>query len=360
MTDAIQTLEIGGDRFTMGRELGRAAGQFMHSQLATSGRWQTVQAQRASEQVRAMEQAARRTFPRAVREIEGLAAGADMPFDQVFAWHCHYELRVMDSPPPAAGIEGEPAQECTTLVWPAEDGVVMAHNEDGMALYYGQCLWVRAWPDEGLAYSGFHYPGLTCGNCFFANSAGIVHATNHIPDPPAAGGVPRQIVLRAVVDCASLDELAALLRRTRRASGCHHTAAQVGGGPALSIEAPAAAVSVQRLTAAYAHSNHLIHPALAGAGQPGSASSQARLDRARTLLARLPDQAGKEDLLAILADGQNQDLPIYMERVDGPEDTRTVAAATFEVSQAAVRWAVHGSPAGPALLQGEAEGSTAG
>ena len=382
MTATIRTLEIGGDRFTMGWLLGRAVGHFMHTHLAASGRWQEVQEQRASDRVRAMEQAARRAFPHCVQEIEGLAAGADLPFDQVFAWHCHYELRDrVNSPPPGSQggslphshktsppqaeepergpstsppqtgeTEGEVAHECTTLIYPTKDSTLIAHNEDGMALYHGHCLWVEARPDEGQAYAGFHYPGLLCGNCFYVNAAGLVHATNHIADPPLAGGVPRQIVLRAVVDCASLSELTDLLRRTRRASGCHHTAAQVGGGPALSIEAPAAGVSVQRLAAPYAHSNHLVHPSLAATGQPASASSQARLDRARALLAQVAEPVGVADLRAILADQENTDLPIYMERVSSLDDTRTVATATFEVSRAGVQWAVHGSPRGPALL----------
>ena len=360
---AIQTLEIGGDRFTMGWQLGREVGQFMHTRLAASNRWQTVQEQCAGDSVRAMEQAARRAFPHCVQEIEGLAAGADLPFDQVFAWHCHYELREPTSPPRAGEIEGgppgEPPHECTTLICPTKDGALIAHNEDGMALYYGHCLWVQARPDEGQAYAGFHYPGLLCGNCFYVNASGLVHATNHIADPPLAGGVPRQIVLRAVVDCTSLDEVTGLLRRTRRASGCHHTAAQVGAGPALSIEAPAAGVSVQRPTAPYAHSNHLVHPALAGTGQPASASSQARLDRARALLARLAEPVGVADLRAILADQENADLPIFMERVDSPENTRTVATATFAVSREGVQWAVHGSPRGPVLLRGRAGASPA-
>jgi hypothetical protein len=384
----IQTLEIGGDRFTMGRLLGRAVGQFMHTHLAASSRWQSVQEQRASDRVRAMEHAARRAFPHCVQEIEGLAAGADLPFDQVFAWHCHYELREptspplaggieegpstsppqargtkrdpSTSPPPAGGIEGGAPHECTTLIWSTEDGALIAHNEDGMALYHEHCLWVQARPDEGQAYAGFHYPGLLCGNCFYVNSAGVVHATNHIADPPVAGGVPRQIVLRAVVDCASLSALTGLLRRTRRASGCHHTAAQVGGGPALSIEAPAAGVSVLRLAASYAHSNHLVHPALAGTGQPASASSQARLERAQALLAQAGGPLGVADLGEILADQENAELPIYMERVDSLEDTRTVATATFEVSREGVQWAVHGSPRGPVLLRGRAGASRAG
>ena len=374
----IHMLEIGGDRFTMGRLLGRTVGQFMHTRLAASSRWQMVQEQCAGDSVRAMEQAARRAFPRCVQEIEGLAAGADLPFDQVFAWHCHYELREPTSPPQARGTGRDPAtsppraggteggplvgehpHECTTLICPTKDGALIAHNEDGMALYHGHCLWVQARPDEGQAYAGFHYPGLLCGNCFYVNSAGLVHATNHISDPPLDGGVPRQIVLRAVVDCASLDEVTGLLRRTRRASGCHHTAAQVGGGPAMSIEAPAAGVSVLRPAAPYAHSNHLVHPALAGTGQAASASSQARLDRARALLAQVAEPVGVEDLRAILADQENADLPIYMQRVSSPEDTRTVATATFEVSLAGVQWAVHGSPRGPVLLRGRAGASPA-
>ena len=345
----LKTLEVAGDSFTMGRQLGRAMGQFMHAQLSASAKWQKVQSLRTSSACRAMEQASLRHFPHLVREIEGLAAGAEMPFEVVFAWQCRYELQDLES---EAGAEG-----CTTLACPSSYGSLVAHNEDAMALYHGHCWWVHAHPDEGLAYRGFHYPGAICGNCFSVNQAGIVHSTNHIAAKPRSEGLPRQIVVRAAVNSPSLEELVALLQRPDRASGCHHTVAQVGRGMLLSIEAPTTGCSVRVVERPYAHSNHLIHKSMAGIPQHVGESSPARQRRADALLARLPQEPKIGQLLEILSDQSQGPLSLYRNDMHDPDQTACVATATFEVGKESVNWYIYVDPRQPPLFHGAQNGS---
>jgi hypothetical protein len=345
---AIKTLEVAGDSVTMGWQLGRAMGQFMHVQLSASAKWQKVQSLRTSSACRAMEQTSRRQFPHLVREIEGLAAGAEMPFEAIFAWQCRYELQDLES---EGGAEG-----CTTLACPSGYGSLVAHNEDAMALYHGHCWWVQAHPDEGLAYRGFHYPGAICGNCFFVNEAGVVHSTNHIAAKPRSEGLPRQIVVRAAVNSPSLEKLVALLQRTDRASGCHHTVTQVGCGTLLSIEAPATGCSVRVVDGPFAHSNHLIHAGMASIPQQIGESSLARQERADALLARLPQEPEKEQLLEILSDQSQGALSLYRDDMHDPGQTACVATAAFEVGKDSVNWEIYVDPRQPPLYCGAQRG----
>lgn len=354
----IKALEVAGDSFAVGRQLGRAMGDFMHAQLSACARWQRVQTQRASPACRAMEGASRHHFPHLVREIEGLAAGAEMPFEAVFAWQCRYELEDLGSDGDLSrlGTLSAGAEGCTTLAWSTGDGALVAHNEDAMALYHGHCWWVHAHPDEGLAYHGFHYPGAICGNCFFVNAAGLVHSTNHIAAWPRPEGLPRQIVVRAAVNTESLEELVALLQRGDRASGCHHTATQVGRGKVLSIEAPATGCSVRVVEGVYAHSNHLIHDSMAGIAHEMGESSLARQERADALLAHLPQKPQMQQLLEILSDQSQGPMSLYRNDVHDPDQTACVATATFDVGEDSVDWSVYVDPKQPPLFQGTLHG----
>jgi hypothetical protein len=240
---------------------------------------------------------------------------------------------------------------CTTLAVPTEEGVLVAHNEDGMAAYDGCCLWVRAQPDEGLAYRGFHYPGLICGNCFFVNAAGLVQSTNAIVVRRHPAGVPRHIIARALLDAATTDQVVALLRRGDRASGCHHMVAQAGAGPALSIEAPAAGCSVLSLELRYAHCNHLVHETFLDLEHRISPASVARFGRAQALLARLPEVIERQDLLRILGDKEGE-LPVYRRDPQDLEAVWTLATVAFQVGQNGVAWAVYGDHDKPPLYHG--------
>jgi hypothetical protein len=363
MDAPIRYLEIAGDHHALGRQLGRASAAFMHDRLVQRSGWKSVQARSDSEACWAMEEAARRHFPEYVREIEGLAAGAELPFEAVFAWHCRYELLALpDAAAPAPRGNGSASDTttrslenatgaCTSLAVPAGEGVLLAHNEDGLAVYEGHCLWVQAHPDEGRAYSGFHYPGLICGNCFFVNADGLVQSTNAIVVRRQPVGVPRQIIVRALVDATTTEQVIALLGRGDRASGCHHMVAQAGAGSALSIEAPATGCSVLPLDRPYAHSNHLIHEEFLDLEHRISPSSVARLERAEALLAHLSRTAERRDVVRILADVDGE-LPIYRRDPQDLEAVWTLATATFEVSQEGVIWAVYGDPRQPPLYQG--------
>jgi hypothetical protein len=363
MEPTIKYLEITGDHYALGQQLGRASAAFMHERLVHRPGWKKVQARRGTKSCRAMEAAARRHFPQYVLEIEGLAAGAELPFEAVFAWHCRYELLALPCrAAPQRRDDGgasyattrsleNTGDACTTLAVPTREGVLLAHNEDGMAAYDGHCLWVQAHPDEGLGYSGFHYPGLICGNCFFVNAAGLVQSTNAIVVRRRPAGVPRHIIVRALVDAATTQEVFTLLGGHDRASGCHHMVAQVGAGSALSIEAPAAGCSVLSLEQPYAHSNHLIHEAFLDLEQRISPSSVARLARAQALLANLPDRVACQDVVQILAD-EEEELPIYRRDPQDREGVRTLATVTFQVGRDGVAWAVYGNPLGPPLYRG--------
>lgn len=296
-----------------------------------------------SDQVAGLEAAARAAFPRYLREIEGIAAGAGLPFEAIFIWNCRGDL-------PGAGAEDDPG--CTSLLAVADDGQrLIAHNEDGAGALDGHCALIDARPAQGLAFTSFAYPGMLPGHSFGFNAAGLVQTINHLAPQERPVGVPRHIVCRAILDAADLDQALAILRRGDRAGGFHHNLGRVGEARLLSVEAPGGACAIREVTRHSAHANHLVFEALSGRPQSVSPSSRDRQRRAEALIGEAaPNAAG---LLSVLSDAGGEGLPICRKAQRPEDDGFTLATAVFEVGPRRLAWQVHAHPAEPPLHRGD-------
>ena len=305
------------------REVGRAMGAFgadaMRRLVLPSAYWARTVAQAGSDRVRAMEAAARGHLPDIVAEIEGLAEGLGLPFDQVFTWCCRGDLR-SDVP------EG-----CTTVMVPGEPRVI-AHNEDGGPEELNDCGLLLAEPAGAPAFAAFLYPGSVPGTAFGVNDAGLVVTVNNIRALTKPPGVPRMVLGRAMMGCRTLDQAVALIRAVPRAGGFHFAMAQAGDGRLLSVEFTGERVSVVKVAQPMAHANHLIHPGMADQPQRITQSSGDRQARAGALLGRDP--------LAVLQDDAGPGLPILRRDPDDPDEENTVVSLVATVGDT-VTVAIH-------------------
>jgi hypothetical protein len=299
-------IDIKGDAYAVGRALGVQAARCLREVVFGLDGFQALLGWRDTRHLHAMAAAARRAFPRYVRELEGIADGAGVDVERLFLWNCRGDLRLPED-------EAAVAEGCTTVLLPsdaaADRPAVIGHNEDGAAPLDGHCFLASVSPDDGLDYMSFCYPGMLPGHAFAVNAAGLVHTVNNIRPHDLVVGVPRHFVARAVLDCRTLDAALEVLRRDDRASGFHHGLAQVGDRRVLSVEAPASGCHVRSV------------------GRPG-------------------------DPCAILFDRSDRDLPIYRRDDNGEDDGRTLATAVFRVDAERVDWMVHGDPDGSPLHQG--------
>lgn len=340
----IARFRIEGDAFALGQALGAAMAPAIRevvleldSVKRLLGLWS------GSEHIARLEAAARAVFPRYVREIEGIAAGAGLLFEPIFIWNCRGDL-------PEPGGEDNPG--CTSLLAVAEDRTrLVAHNEDGAGALDGHCAWVEARPEQGLAFTSFAYPGMLPGHTFGCNAAGLVQTINHLAPQENRVGLPRHIVCRAVLDASSLDEALAILRRQDRAGGFHHNLGRVGETRLLSVEAPGGACAVREVTRHSAHANHLVFEELSGRPQSVSPSSKDRQRRAEALIEEArPDTAS---LLGVLADAGGAGLPICRKGQRPEDDGFTLATAVFKIGPRRLAWQVHAHPAEPPLYRGD-------
>jgi Acyl-coenzyme A:6-aminopenicillanic acid acyl-transferase len=338
-------ISIDGDPYALGISLGRQGGAAFRDIVCNLDRFKALQGWRDSDRLSAIEAASRNAFPDLMREMDGIAAGADADFQDVLLWNCRGDL------PDSSAIAGE--QGCTDVMIPAQSATglpaVIGHNEDDAPSLDGYCFIATARPgDSRTGFTSFCSPGLLPGHTFGVNDAGLVQTINHIRPCDQQVGIGRHIVARAVLGCRTMTDAAAILGRRDRAAGFHHNLGHCAG-PFWAVEAPASGCEIILVETPRAHANHLVFDRFRDSDQEIAASSRDRQSRADRLLA---DDAVDPDPLAILGDSDGDGLPICRKRYGGPDSGYTLATAIFEIAADTVDWRIYDDPAGPAILEG--------
>jgi len=325
-------VEISGTPFEAGQQLGRFGAAAVHQHLLQTEAWQSVMRWRGNMMVHAMRVLVRERFPRIWAELEGLAEGLQLPFDDVFLWNCRGDVW-------AATNDG-----CTTVQIPGAQTRQIAHNEDGDPGFAGQCAIAQCRIDGSPGFAAFVYPGSLPGHTFAVTDAGLAMTVNNLRLCEVAAGVPRMVLTRAVLDSVTLEDAVKLLEASPRAGGFHLTLGQCGHAALLSIEFGSHGCSVHEITMPSLHANHAIHPPMRDAPQIITDSSRHRQARGDALLA-----AGRAiDPLAILADQGDAALPIYRADPHDPDNENTLATAHLTILPAHIEWAVYEHPGSPA------------
>lgn len=338
---------LAGDPRSIGRRLGELAHDALREVLPRIGRFREVTEQWAGTgHLAALADAGRTHQPNAMLELEGMAEGADMPFDVVFAWNCRGDF-------PGGGDQTALAGCTDVMIQREVNGqAVMAHNEDDQPELDGHCCLVHVVPEDGPAFMSFYSPGLLPGHTFGWNAAGLVQTINHLRTHDQRVGVPRHLTCRAVLGCAGVDAAASLIRGTARAGGFHHNLGSAGAPARLmSLEAPASGIVMTPVNGAHVHANHVVEPPFRTLDQTITDSSRERHQRAGVLAAGLP--ADPEAARAVLADDHVPNWPIRRRVAGGADTGHTLAAAVFTLRSGHVHWAVYGDPARDPVLVGE-------
>ncbi|AXA67727.1 C45 family autoproteolytic acyltransferase/hydolase [Pseudomonas oryzihabitans] len=323
-------LKLSGSAHDIGFGLGEFGRAAVHAKLRPLPLWQWLASQSDTDKAQQMQALVRQHFPRYWQELEGLAAGLQLPLAEVFLWNCRGDF------PGLPAVDG-----CTTVYGRTAQGTLIAHNEDGLPQLRDDCALVEVSPDEGVAFTSFVYPGSIPGHTFAVNAHGVVATVNNLRPTDIPAGVPRQILGRASLDARSVDEAIAVVSFQPRAGAFHHTFGKAGSARVVSVEASAAATAVVEIERPSGHANHIVHAALEGVGQRITGSSGARQQQVEARLAALGADLSPAQALDILHDTAVADLPIYRCAVDDPDDENTLATAIFILGATTVEWRVH-------------------
>jgi isopenicillin-N N-acyltransferase-like protein len=288
------------------RERGQQQGEGARRQIQRSvaGHREVMSTLHACTWQEAVEQAARflshgeAAFPQFVEEMRGIAAGANVPFDDVWMLNCYEGLLEL----------WQPMRGCTSVAvdndQTANGHVLLAHNEDWSFADKGNVYLVHSEPDDGPPFLGMTYGPLLVN--IGLNAEGIGVAINSVYPTDGRLGVPRILHSRVVLNARTIGQAIGACVPKGRAGGYHYLLADANG-EVYSIETSATAHSILYGEGGWlAHTNHYLNPALQALEVPGTyAGSHVRLNRARRLVRAQLGRVNLESLQALLRDHVN-------------------------------------------------------
>lgn len=194
--------------------------------------------------------ATRERHPQELAELEALAEGAGVDFDDLLLANLRGDLGVGDG------------TGCTDLIWRGDRSFV-AHNEDGAPALDGRLMLLTLAIDGLESVTVQWYPGFLPANTFNATGRGLVWGINHVQVVnPVDGGAGRHFVARALQQAPTLDVALDHLRTHPSAGGFSYALGECATGRVAMAESAAGRTAVVEATPAeplHWHTNHLRH-----------------------------------------------------------------------------------------------------
>lgn len=188
-------------------------------------------------------------FPHIVQEITGMANGAGIDFNSLWAMCIKSELQAREETPPG----------CSTIVYRNHKNLWLLHNEDGHLAYRDLMFLVKVKPPSGVDFMALVYPGIITGNGPALNNRGVIQTTNYISSTKSEPGIPRYIIGRAILEAKNLNEAVELATIEKRSYPYHHNLASFDDRRYLTLETVPGTTHLFEPTALYFHTNHLLH-----------------------------------------------------------------------------------------------------
>jgi len=279
-----QVIEASGTHREVGRQIGEAARDLVAHGLADYEQRFPVLAgfsfAEAIDRARGYLRPAEDYVPQAVDQIRGLAEGADVPFDRLFALNCGEEFTC------EADRLWPRHEHCTSFGVVAGGRVVSGHNEDWFPddvahLVVRKVRLAGPGPWDGSSYisvgPAYDLPitGITSG--------GFTSAANTVYYRDERAGVPNNCLLATVMEQPDLERARELIYHSPRARGSNHLLCDAGGR-IWDVETTGERVAFIDGGTLFTHTNHYVAPELVPEDASESEGSRLRRPRAEELL----------------------------------------------------------------------------
>jgi hypothetical protein len=261
----LRVVRAEGPAAERGRTIGRELGETVARSLAF---YRELVSPRDAASLVAPYRAAADALPEYVDLLEGRAAGAEVPAEELWLVNAFEEVE--------PGLE-----RCSTFTVLADGATLLAHNEQWLAGDAGNLAVVVEACEDGTRLAS---PTVCC--CLPAvgmNSHGLAQGIDSLSARDDRIGIPRVLVSRYALAARDLDDAAARARIARRAGGYAHVLAR-SGGEARTVETSATRSAT---LGPGPHTNHYLDPELARDGD-ASEGSVARHERLAELLRERP------------------------------------------------------------------------
>lgn len=328
-------VSVSGDPYEMGYQHGRAAGDQMRGFAAHLVRSSGQSRQTVLNAAACFRPAFERFCPRLMPELEGLAAGADLPFEEALL------LQVRGEVVPLLGDTG-----CTTFAVEARHtttgGILIGQTSDMEAELEEFFLVLRLTPDDGpqilmWTFAGqLGYHGL--------NSLGVSHFANSVwggPEPSARPeldlqappyGLPHYPIKRRLYECRTRAEVEALWN-TLPVVSCGNYMVATGDPGIVDLEVTPAGFAALEPEGGYlAHANHFLSSAFRTSDTDAASlpDSPRRQERMTELIREHLGRVSVETLKSALSDHAGHPSSICRHEKAGPRPMVTAAGLIAE------------------------------
>jgi isopenicillin-N N-acyltransferase-like protein len=188
---------------------------------------------------------AQERYPQYVDEMEGIAQGANVAFDDLAVLNA-MEAVTMDALHLTKCTSFAVTGDCT-----ADGHVLVGHNEDWLPEDESDVYLIHAEPDDDPPFLAMTYGGLIPNIGF--NAFGIAQCCDSVYPTDSRIGIPRLVVSRAVLASKSPADAIRNAVLPRRAAGYNHLIA-VESGEMYNVE-----VSARKFGILYAEDNYIAH-----------------------------------------------------------------------------------------------------
>jgi isopenicillin-N N-acyltransferase-like protein len=336
MDGALPYIEATGTHREVGRQIGEASRDIVVRGLdAYEERFPVLAGfslAEAVERARAYLAPAADYVPQAVEQLRGLAEGAGVPFERLFALNCSEEFTCAADrvwPPAAPSAAPAAPEHCTSFAFASGGRVVSGHNEDWYPEDVDALVVRKVVLRGGTSYLsvGAAYDLPMTG----VSSHGISSAANTVYFRDERVGVPNNLLLTALLEAPDLESARAHLTAAPRARGSNHLLCDAGGR-IWDVETTGGRTAFIDGGECFAHANDYVDPELAAEDATGSQGSARRRARAEELL--LAGVAAAADPVAlgksVLRDHANTPLSICAHwDDDDPDQDQSVTTASM-------------------------------
>ncbi|XP_030022065.1 uncharacterized protein LOC115441423 isoform X2 [Manduca sexta] len=347
---SVPVIYVRGSHYDVGFDVGRTLGALIKTYIATS---ETLRQLEREYKTDAGRQAYEKTlanmkkrFPYYVKEIQGVAEGANVAFHHLFLLQLDdIILTINDNHVPRNDTGG-----CSSVAFKNEHNIILGHTEDAATeiLNHFYIMSAHIIPTKedrehgaveerftSLCYAG-QMPGYTMG----FNQNGLVFSINTLsPLLLKPGNTPRTFITRKLLTAKNFRNAEKILRDEGLGIGNGFSVNMLWSDAwgdvqiynvevAPDLKADRSIIGVRKFDKdPLVHCNKYEHLKVTEVTGPIIASSNSRLKAIRSH----PTPASKEDVCSILSDTTSKDFQVFSQEKDA--FIKTIAAAIFDVDK---------------------------
>ncbi len=342
-------IRVSGGPHERGEQYGRAArDRVLHSKagyeraFAQAAGWTWEQ---AVESAATLLPAVQESFPTYLREMEGIAAGSGLSFEDVFAMNARTEVMWAATVRQSDRLRTAYARECSSFaLLPARTAsghTYVGQTWDWLVQGFDSLVVLEVEQQDGPNYVTVVEAGLLAKSSLNSSGLGVCVNTLVTSEDRGEPGVPFHVLIRALADCDSVTDAIYVLSKHRRSSSGNFMLGHVDG-TVLNLETSpgdARGVTPQLpVNGALVHTNHFIDPPGHGAelGTYAMADSYVRLQRVRTSIRDAEEPATVASLHAAMCDHADYPTSVCCHpdpREDDAEQWATVMAVVLDLDE---------------------------